>query len=49
VIVADVRGERQPPTAGVETYLIKVRVADVDARFERAHAHGARVIQEPIE
>lgn len=49
VIVADVRGERQPPRAGVETHLVKVRVADVDAVLERARAHGARVLEEPIE
>jgi uncharacterized glyoxalase superfamily protein PhnB len=49
VIVADVRGEQQPPQAGVVTHVIKVRVADVGAQFERARAHGARVLQEPIE
>jgi uncharacterized glyoxalase superfamily protein PhnB len=49
VIVADVRGEQQPPQAGVVTHVIKVRVADVDARFERARSHGARVLQEPTE
>lgn len=49
VIVADVRGERRPPQAGVETHLLKVRVADVDAVLERARAHGARVLEEPIE
>jgi uncharacterized glyoxalase superfamily protein PhnB len=53
VIVADVdgdaRGERQPPQAGIVTHEIKVRVPDVDAAFERARAHGARVLQEPIE
>jgi uncharacterized glyoxalase superfamily protein PhnB len=49
VIVADVRGERQPPHAGVVTHEVKVRVDDVDAQFERARSHGARVLQEPIE
>ena len=50
VIVADVRGERQPPQAGVETHsLLKVRVADVDAVLERARSHGARVLEEPTE
>jgi uncharacterized glyoxalase superfamily protein PhnB len=48
VIVADVRGEQQPP-AGAVTHVIKVRVADVDAQFERARSHGARVLQEPAE
>jgi uncharacterized glyoxalase superfamily protein PhnB len=49
VIVADVRGEQQPPQAGTVTHLIKVRVADVDAQLERARSHGARVLQEPTE
>ena len=44
VIVADVRGEQQPPRAGAVTHVIKVRVED-----ERARTHGARVVQEPIE
>lgn len=49
VIVADVRGEQQPPQPGVVTHVIKVRVADVDAQLARARAHGARVLQEPTE
>jgi uncharacterized glyoxalase superfamily protein PhnB len=49
VIVADVRGDQQPPQAGAVTHFIKVRVADVDAQLERARAHGARVLQEPTE
>jgi uncharacterized glyoxalase superfamily protein PhnB len=49
VIVADVRGEQQPPRDGVVTHLIKVRVEDVDAQFERARSGGAHVLQEPIE
>jgi uncharacterized glyoxalase superfamily protein PhnB len=49
VIVADVRGEQQPPQPGVATHILKVRVADVDAAFERARSHGARVLQEPTE
>jgi uncharacterized glyoxalase superfamily protein PhnB len=49
VIVADVRGEQQPPQAGVVTHVIKVRVADVDAHCERARSHGARMLQEPTE
>ncbi len=47
VIVADVRGERQPPQPGVVTHLLKVRVADVDAVCDRARSHGARVLEEP--
>jgi uncharacterized glyoxalase superfamily protein PhnB len=49
VIVADVRGEQQPPQAGAVTHLVKVRVADVDAQFQRARSHAARVVQEPTE
>jgi uncharacterized glyoxalase superfamily protein PhnB len=49
VIVADVRGEQQAPQAGPVTHVIKVRVHDVDAQFERARSHGARVIEEPTD
>jgi uncharacterized glyoxalase superfamily protein PhnB len=49
MIVADVRGEQQPPEPGRTTHILKVRVADVDAAFERARSHGARVLQEPID
>lgn len=49
VIVADNSGDRTPPTAGAVTHVIKVRVTDVDARFERATAAGARVLQAPVE
>jgi len=49
VIVADTGAERRPPSAGVVTHEIKIRVEDVDAQFERARSHGARVLQEPIE
>ena len=49
VIVADVSGDRQAPVPGAETHLLKVRVEDVAAQFERARAHGARVIHEPAD
>jgi len=49
VIVADVHSDQQAPQPGHVTHLLKVRVADVDAAFERARSHGARVLQEPIE
>lgn len=49
VIVADSKGDRQPPLTGVMTHLMKVRVTDVDAQFEHARARGARVLQEPTE
>ena len=47
MIVADVRGDQQPPHDGIVTHLIKVRVDDVDAQFERARAYGARVLEPP--
>lgn len=49
MIVADVRGEQQPPQPGVVTQVVKVRVADVEAQHERARAHGARILQPPTE
>jgi uncharacterized glyoxalase superfamily protein PhnB len=49
VIVADVSDQRRSPQAGAVTHVVKVRVSDVDARCERARAHGARVLQEPME
>ena len=49
VIVADVHGDQHPPQPGIVTHLHKVRVADVDAAFERARGHGARVIAEPAD
>jgi uncharacterized glyoxalase superfamily protein PhnB len=49
VIVADVAPERHAPEPGIVTHVMKVRVADVDARFDRARAHGARVVHEPID
>lgn len=49
MIVADVRGEQLPPVAGAVTHVIKVRVEDVVAQFERARAAGARVLEPPTE
>lgn len=49
VILGEPRGQHQPPQAGHVTHTIKVRVTDVDAQFERARTHGARVVQEPTE
>ena len=49
MIVADVSGERQPPQIGVVTHELKVRVDDVEAHFERARAHGARVVEPPTD
>ena len=49
VIVADVHGDQQAPSAGTATHVIKVRVDDVSSQFERARSRGARVLQEPTE
>jgi uncharacterized glyoxalase superfamily protein PhnB len=49
MIAADVRGEQQPPEPHATTHIIKVRVEDVDAQFERARSRGARVLQEPTD
>ncbi len=49
VIVADVRHSQQPPAADVVTHLIKVRVPDVQAQYERARSRGARIVSEPTE
>ena len=46
VVVADVGGDRAAPSGDGETHLIKVRVEDVDAAFERARDRGARVVEE---
>jgi uncharacterized glyoxalase superfamily protein PhnB len=47
IVVADVRGDQVAPSPGAVTHVIKVRVSDVDAGFNRARDSGARVIQEP--
>ncbi len=47
MIVADVRGEQQPPHEGIVTHVMKVRVDNVEAWYERARAHGARVLEPP--
>jgi len=49
VIVADTHGAQRPPQAGHLTHLLKVRVVDVDAAFERARTYGAVVLQEPTD
>ena len=49
MIVCDVSGEKQSPQAGIATHEIKVRVADVDAQYERARAHGAKILEPPTE
>jgi uncharacterized glyoxalase superfamily protein PhnB len=49
VIVGDVRNERRPPRPGEVTHSVVVRVEDVHAHCERARAHGARIVMEPID
>jgi uncharacterized glyoxalase superfamily protein PhnB len=49
VILADVRAEKRPPHDNVVTHVIRVRVDDVDGQFDRARAHGARVVEPPTE
>jgi len=49
MIVADVRDEHQPPQDGVVTHVMKVRVENVQACFERAMAHGARMLEPPTD
>jgi uncharacterized glyoxalase superfamily protein PhnB len=48
VIVAERRCEMPAQDDGV-THLIRVRVEDVSARFKRARAHGARVLEPPTD
>jgi uncharacterized glyoxalase superfamily protein PhnB len=45
MVVADVGGERRTPREGVVTHEMKVRVDNVEAWYERARTHGARVIE----
>jgi uncharacterized glyoxalase superfamily protein PhnB len=47
VILAEGRNGRQPPTTGAVTHQVMVRVDDARGHFERAKAHGARIIAEP--
>jgi uncharacterized glyoxalase superfamily protein PhnB len=48
VIVAEGRGGGPAPDDGVAC-LIRVRVEDVRAQFERARGHGARVLEPPTD
>ena len=49
LIVADVRGDRQPPRQGEVTHSVLVRVQDAHAHCERARSHGARIVMEPTD
>jgi uncharacterized glyoxalase superfamily protein PhnB len=48
VIVAERQGEESAQDDRM-THLIRVRVEDVSAQFERARAHGARVLEPPTD
>ncbi|HEX9352576.1 MAG TPA: VOC family protein, partial [Streptosporangiaceae bacterium] len=48
VIIAERRGEKPAQDDGM-THLIRVRVEGVSAQFERARAHGARVLEPPTD
>ena len=49
VIVAEPGNTRVPPSSGVTTHMVMLRVDDVGAVCERARRHGARVLMEPTE
>jgi uncharacterized glyoxalase superfamily protein PhnB len=49
MIVAEVGDGQSPPQPDVMSHLIKVRVEDLDAQFELAISHGARVKEPPTE
>ena len=49
VIVADVRHDQRPPTAGVVTHRVMVRIDDAIAHCERARAAGAAILMEPTD
>jgi uncharacterized glyoxalase superfamily protein PhnB len=49
MIIADVRGEQQPPQQGSVTHVMKVRVDNVESWYERARGHGARVLEPPAD
>jgi uncharacterized glyoxalase superfamily protein PhnB len=46
VIAEDRAGERVAPGDGPIQHLVKIKVPDVDAAFERARAAGARMVEE---
>lgn len=47
VILADLRRDQVPPSAGVVSHILKLRVPDVDGAFARARDCGALVVEEP--
>ena len=49
LIVADTGSRRRPPTPGVVTHTVLVRVEDAREHCERARANGARITMEPTD
>jgi uncharacterized glyoxalase superfamily protein PhnB len=49
VILADAGGEKHAPQKGIVTHEMKVRVEDVQACYDRARTHGARVLEAPVD
>jgi uncharacterized glyoxalase superfamily protein PhnB len=49
VIVAEAGSGQQPPRDGPVSHLMKIRVPDVAAQYERARAQGARVLEPPTD
>lgn len=47
VIVADAGGNRRAPDPAVITHSVTVRVADVQAQYDRAKSQGGVIVMEP--
>jgi uncharacterized glyoxalase superfamily protein PhnB len=47
LIVADAGGDCRPPRPGEVSASVMVRVDDAHAHYERAKAHGAKIVAEP--
>ena len=49
VIIADVRGDRVPPSAGQVTHSVMVRIDDAKAHCDRSREGGATILEEPTD
>jgi uncharacterized glyoxalase superfamily protein PhnB len=49
VVLAEARGDRQPPQPSPVSQSVMVRVEDARAHCERAREHGARILMEPTD
>ena len=49
LVVAEPRGDRQPPQPGQVSQSVMVRVEDARAHCEQARAQGARILMEPTD